>query len=115
MSGPELEIKGLTLRYGGLTAIDSLDLRVGTGTLHGLIGPNGAGKTSVFNAISGLARGAGAIRLRGERIDHLSPDARARRGLARTFQNLRLFREMTALETSSPGCTRMSADRCLRF
>lgn len=104
MSAPELEIEGLTLRYGGLTAIDGLDLRVETGSLHGLIGPNGAGKTSVFNAISGLARqGSGAILLRGERIDHLSPDARARRGLARTFQNLRLFREMTALENVLAG------------
>jgi ABC-type branched-subunit amino acid transport system ATPase component len=104
MSEPELEIVGLTLRYGGLTAIDTLSLRVETGSLHGLIGPNGAGKTSVFNAISGLARGRpGAILLRGERIDHLSPDARARRGIARTFQNLRLFREMTALENVLAG------------
>jgi ABC-type branched-subunit amino acid transport system ATPase component len=104
MSAAELEIEGLTLRYGGLTAIDGLDFRVETGSLHGLIGPNGAGKTSVFNAICGLARGgSGAIMLRGERIDHLSPDARARRGLARTFQNLRLFKEMTALENVLAG------------
>ena len=80
MSAPELEIENLTLRYGGLTAIDALSLSVETGSLHALIGPNGAGKTSVFNAISGLARGqSGAIRLRGERIERLSPDARARR------------------------------------
>jgi ABC-type branched-subunit amino acid transport system ATPase component len=104
MSAPELEIEALTLRYGGLTAIDSLDIRVEAGTLHGLIGPNGAGKTSVFNAVSGLARGqSGAIRLRGARIDPLSPDARARAGLARTFQNLRLFSEMTALENVLAG------------
>ena len=67
MSAPRC-IEGLTLRYGGLTAIDSLDLRVAAGSLHGLIGPNGAGKTSVFNAICGLARGSGAIRLAGEAI-----------------------------------------------
>jgi len=104
MSAPELEIENLTLRYGGLTAIDALSLRVETGSLHALIGPNGAGKTSVFNAISGLARGqSGAIRLRGERIERLAPDARARRGLARTFQNLRLFNEMTALENVLAG------------
>ena len=103
MSAPELQIEGLTLRYGGLTAVDCLDLRVETGSLHGLIGPNGAGKTSIFNAISGLVRGGGAIRLRGERIEHLSPDARARLGLARTFQNLRLFSEMTALENVLAG------------
>ena len=104
MSAPELEIENLTLRYGGLTAIDALSLRIETGGLHALIGPNGAGKTSVFNAISGLARGqSGAISLRGERIERLSPDARARRGLARTFQNLRLFNEMTALENVLAG------------
>ncbi len=103
MSAPELEIAALTLRYGGLTAIDGLSLRVETGSLHGLIGPNGAGKTSVFNAISGLARGSGAILLRGAPIDDLAPDARARRGLARTFQNLRLFNEMTALENVLAG------------
>jgi ABC-type branched-subunit amino acid transport system ATPase component len=96
---PALDITGLTLRYGGLTAIDGLDLNVAPGALHGLIGPNGAGKTSVFNAISGLARPqSGAIRLCGTRIDGRSADARARGGLARTFQNLRLFTEMTALE-----------------
>jgi branched-chain amino acid transport system ATP-binding protein len=104
MSAPELEIEALTLRYGGLTAIDGLDLRVERGSLHGLIGPNGAGKTSVFNAISGLApRQSGVIKLRGARIDRLPPDARARRGLARTFQNLRLFTEMTALENVLAG------------
>ena len=104
MNAPALEIEALTLRYGGLTAIDGLDLRVEAGSLNALIGPNGAGKTSLFNLVAGLARqDSGAIKLGGAPIDGLSPDARARLGLARTFQNLRLFSQMTALENVLTG------------
>jgi branched-chain amino acid transport system ATP-binding protein len=106
LSNPSLrlEIEALTLRYGGLTAIDALYLRVEAGSLHGVIGPNGAGKTSLFNLITGLARpDRGEIKLDGNRIEALPPDARARRGLARTFQNLRLFAQMSVLENVLAG------------
>jgi ABC-type branched-subunit amino acid transport system ATPase component len=92
------------MRFGGLTAVDRLDLTVSNASMHGLIGPNGAGKTTAFNLISGAARQTrGAVRLDGTRIDHLPPYVRARRGLARTFQNIRLFAEMTALENVLAG------------
>ncbi|VTZ28501.1 leucine/isoleucine/valine transporter subunit; ATP-binding component of ABC superfamily [Methylocella tundrae] len=104
MTAALLQIEALTLRYGGLTAIDSLDLTLEAGSLDALIGPNGAGKTSFFNLVTGLNKQqAGTIRLDGARIDSLSPDRRARRGLARTFQNLRLFTQMTALENVLTG------------
>ncbi|PNG27966.1 ABC transporter ATP-binding protein [Methylocella silvestris] len=103
-AAPLLSIKGLTLRYGGLAAIEDFDLSVTEGALDALIGPNGAGKTSLFNLISGLTRqDEGEICLGGARIDRLSPSQRARRGLARTFQNLRLFAEMTAIENVLVG------------
>lgn len=99
-----LQIEALTLRYGGLTAIDSLNLTLEAGGIDALIGPNGAGKTSLFDLVTGLNRQqAGTILLDGARIDSLSPDRRARRGLARTFQNLRLFTQMTALENVLTG------------
>ncbi len=104
MNAPLLDIEALTLRYGGLTAIDALDLKVEAGALDALIGPNGAGKTSLFNLVTGLARqNSGAIKLDRARIDNLPTHARARRGLARTFQNLRLFTQMTALENVLAG------------
>ncbi|WP_026608423.1 ABC transporter ATP-binding protein [Methylocapsa acidiphila] len=104
MTRPLLQISGLSVRFGGLTAVDRLDLTVEAGAIHGLIGPNGAGKTTAFNLIAGaVRRSAGEIRLDGAPVEGLPPYARVRRGLARTFQNIRLFGEMTALENILAG------------
>lgn len=99
----ELEIESLSLRIGGLHVLDAISLAVERGELLALIGPNGAGKTSVFNCISGLYRGRGAIRFRGEEISRLTPHEIARLGVARTFQHGELFRGMTVLENLLTG------------
>ncbi len=99
----ELEIESLNLRIGGLQVLDAISLAVERGELLALIGPNGAGKTSVFNCISGIYRGDGAIRFRGEEISGLTPHEIARRGVARTFQHGELFPEMTVLENLLTG------------
>jgi branched-chain amino acid transport system ATP-binding protein len=94
-----LEIAGLTIRFGGLTAVSRLDLAVEEGALLALIGPNGAGKTTAFNVITGVyAPSAGTIRFQGREISDLRPHAIARLGIARTFQNIRLFRSLSALD-----------------
>jgi len=91
-AGAGLEIRNLTVRYGGVVAVDSVSLRAGMGVITGLIGPNGAGKTTVFNACSGLLRpAAGTVALHGADVTHLGPAPRARRGLGRTFQRVELF------------------------
>src|SRR2546428_9832472 len=87
-----LEVRDLSLRFGGVRALRGLDLAVGEGETVAVIGPNGSGKTSLFNCVSGAYRpSSGAIRFQGESLLGLSPDRIARRGIARTFQNLRLF------------------------
>ena len=94
-----LECKGLTRRFGGVVALDSLDLEVQTGEVLGLIGPNGAGKTTAFNVVTGLfAPTAGSVMFEDRSIVGLKPSDVTRRGIARTFQNIRLFRGMTVLE-----------------
>jgi ABC-type branched-subunit amino acid transport system ATPase component/ABC-type branched-subunit amino acid transport system permease subunit len=96
---PLLELKGLERRFGGLRAVDGASFDVPAGSITGLIGPNGSGKTTIFNLIDNTLRAdAGEIWLAGERIDGLRPWQRAHRGLGRTFQITRLFREMTVLE-----------------
>ena len=94
----ELSVDRLTLRFGGLTVLDRVSLAADKGELFALIGPNGAGKTSVLNCISGIYRGEGAIRFRGEDIAGRQPHAIARLGLARTFQHGELFPQMSVLE-----------------
>jgi branched-chain amino acid transport system ATP-binding protein len=94
----ELEIERLSLRFGGLKVLDDISFAVAPNELFALIGPNGAGKTSVLNCISGIYRGSGAIRFRGEDIVGRPPHEIARRGLARTFQHGELFPQMTVLE-----------------
>ncbi len=92
MSAPLLELDRCTLRFGGLTAVGDLSFAVEEGALIGLIGPNGAGKTSVFNLITGVYRPtAGVVRFAGESLVGLKPYGINRRGIARTFQNIRLF------------------------
>src|SRR5260370_41103564 len=83
----ELEIEALKLRFGGLVVLDGISLAADAGELLALIGPNGAGKTSVLNCVSGIYRGEGAIRFRGEDVSGRAPDEIARLGIARTFQH----------------------------
>ncbi|SHN45253.1 branched-chain amino acid ABC transporter permease/ATP-binding protein [Cryptosporangium aurantiacum] len=96
--GPRLEVSGLTVRYGGVTAVEDFAIRVASGEVVGLIGPNGAGKTSVIDALTGFARASGTVRLDGTSIDGLAPHVRARRGLGRTFQALELHDDLTVEE-----------------
>ena len=108
MSVPFLEVRNLTMRFGGLTAVDELSFRVEHGAIHGLIGPNGAGKTTTFNMISGFYKPtAGEVRLRDELISGLHMFEVARRGVVRTFQHSTLFAELTVLENALVG-THMS-------
>jgi branched-chain amino acid transport system ATP-binding protein len=100
MSGaPLLEATELSLRFGGNTVLDAVSFDVRERELFAIIGPNGAGKTSTFNCISGVYRpGSGDVRLRGESLLGLRPDRIAARGVARTFQNIELFDNLTVLE-----------------
>jgi branched-chain amino acid transport system ATP-binding protein len=89
----------LTKRFGGLVAIDHLDLEVAERSVHSVIGPNGAGKTTVFNCVMAYyPPEEGSIWFAGKRLDGLTPDRVAAAGISRTYQNLRLFRNVTALE-----------------
>jgi branched-chain amino acid transport system ATP-binding protein/branched-chain amino acid transport system permease protein len=98
-AGPLLEVRGVTKRFGGLTAVDGADLTVERGSITALIGPNGSGKTTLFNLITGnLPADTGTITFAGERIEKLPPWSRGHLGLGRTFQVTRLFKEMTVLQ-----------------
>jgi branched-chain amino acid transport system ATP-binding protein len=99
MSAPLLELDRCSLQFGGLTAVCELSFAVEEGGLVGLIGPNGAGKTSVFNLITGVYQpGAGEVRFAGGSLAHLRPYAITRRGVARTFQNIRLFGSLSVAD-----------------
>lgn len=99
-----LQVEGLALRFGGLQVLRGLDFAVEEGSITSLIGPNGAGKTSVFNCLSGFYRpGGGAIRFMGHAIRGMRPHRITALGMARTFQNLRLFRQMSAIENVMSG------------
>jgi branched-chain amino acid transport system ATP-binding protein len=101
---PLLRCRWLTMRFGGLVALSDLELAVAPRTIHSVIGPNGAGKTTVFNCITqNLQPSAGEIWLDSERIDSLTPDRVAAAGVSRTYQNIRLFRNITALENLLVG------------
>jgi ABC-type branched-subunit amino acid transport system ATPase component len=94
-----LEVQGLVKHFIGVAAVDRVDLIVERGELVSLIGPNGSGKTTLFNCITGIERlDTGRVSFRGERIDGLKPWQIARRGIGRTFQIIRVFPELTALE-----------------
>ena len=99
-----LSISSLTKRFGGLVAVDGVDISVPRGAIAGLIGPNGAGKTTVFNMITGVYRPTGGrVKFAGHTVNGLRPYHITSRGIARTFQNIRLFAEMTALENVMVG------------
>jgi len=96
---PVLEIRGLTKRFGGLRAVNNLDLTLAPGDLAGLIGPNGAGKTTVFNMISGLyVPSGGEVRFRGQSTAGMEPHEITQLGIGRTFQNIRLFPNLSVLD-----------------
>ncbi len=99
-----LETVGLTMSFGGLTAVNSLDLKVHRGQISSLIGPNGAGKTTVFNVVTGIYRPErGSVLFLGEDITAQKPHRIVERGIARTFQNIRLFSNMTCMENVMAG------------
>jgi branched-chain amino acid transport system ATP-binding protein len=98
-AAPTLECRGITVQFQGLRALDDVELSVGQGEILGLIGPNGAGKTTLVNVLSGFQRpSAGRVAMAGQDLTRRSVGRRARAGLARTFQNVRLFEDLTVLE-----------------
>ena len=106
-----LSVSGVTKRFGGVTANKGISFEVAPGELVGIIGPNGAGKSTLFECISGFYRpDEGEVRLDGERITGLAPDAVCRRGIARTFQKLRPFQGMTVLENVMVGALTRTKD-----
>lgn len=103
-AAPMLEIKNLAIQFGGLKAVDNLNLVIKKNQLYGLIGPNGAGKTTVFNMLTGVYKPtAGTIFLDGENITGMSPAQINMHGIARTFQNIRLFKDMSVLDNVKVG------------
>lgn len=99
-----LEAQGVCKYFGGLKAVEKVDMRIEEGSIFGIIGPNGAGKTTFFNICSGMYRPtAGKILFQGKDITGLPPESIARLGIARTFQNIQLFRYMTVLENVKIG------------
>jgi ABC-type branched-subunit amino acid transport system ATPase component len=98
---PVLDVRGLSVKYGGVVAVDEVTLEVRPGTVVGLIGPNGAGKTSVIDAITGFARSKGSVAVAGETLDGLAPHKRVRRGLGRTFQSIELYDDLSVDENVS--------------
>ncbi|MCL6611436.1 MAG: branched-chain amino acid ABC transporter ATP-binding protein/permease [Peptococcaceae bacterium] len=104
--GPEyiLEVKNLTRRFGGLTAVGNLDLKVKRGTVHSLIGPNGAGKTTTVNLITGIDKPSeGSVIFNGEDITGMEPYDSVKRGIARTYQHVRLFKDLRVIDNVAMG------------
>src|SRR3974377_255835 len=98
-----LEVTGVRVRFGGLMALDGVDLKVEDASLTGLVGPNGAGKSTLFGVCSGLTKpNEGRVLLRGHEVTSASPQARARLGLARTFQQPELFMGLTVRQPLLP-------------
>ena len=103
-----------TIRFGGLVAVNELDMSVRPGEIYGLIGPNGAGKTTIFNLLTGVyAPTSGELYFQGQRIDGLKPYEISRRGISRTFQNIRLFPSMSVLENVMTACHRHARQNVL--
>lgn len=101
---PALELRTATMRFGGIVAVNGFDMAIPKGIIAGLIGPNGAGKTTVFNMISGFYKPtSGDIFFSGQRVTGLAPHTTCKAGIARTFQNIRLFHGLTALQNVMVG------------
>jgi branched-chain amino acid transport system ATP-binding protein len=99
-----LEISGLSKRFGGLSALDAVSVSVDQGQIFSVIGPNGAGKTTLYNVVTGfLPASEGRVQFKGQDITHWPVHRRVRAGMVRTFQNIRLFRDMTVLENVMTG------------
>lgn len=109
-----LELSGIAKRFGGVQALAGIDYAVSAGRVHSVIGPNGAGKTTLFNVITGVYRPSeGTVKLHGEVVSGRSPDQLARRGVARTFQNLQVCHHMNALENVMVGAHLRLSQRLL--
>ena len=94
-----LEVHKMSVNFGGIKPVSELDLHINEGELIGLIGPNGAGKTTVFNLLTGVYTPTeGSITFNGERVDRLKPDQIVKKGITRTFQNIRLFKQMSVID-----------------
>jgi len=108
-----LESQNVTKRFGGLTAVSQFDVQVEETSIHSIIGPNGAGKTTFFNCVTGFYRHEeGSILFEGEPVDGMSTDRITRLGIARTYQNIRLFQNMTVMENVlGPGRRRMASSQ----
>ncbi|PYE16928.1 ABC-type branched-subunit amino acid transport system ATPase component [Williamsia limnetica] len=106
---PVLELRNVSVRYGGVVAVDNVSFSVGKGTVVGLIGPNGAGKTTLIDAISGFAPHSGDVVLNSKSIDKLVPHKRIRAGLGRTFQAIELYDDLSVLENIKVGLTAASS------
>jgi ABC-type branched-subunit amino acid transport system ATPase component len=119
---PILEIRSVVKRFGGVAAVNGVSLALDPGRIYGLIGPNGSGKTTLFNCITGVeAIDGGEIRFKGRRIDGLKPHQVFHQGIGRTFQVIRVFPELTALEnllvvtTNDYAAARARAEELLGF
>lgn len=100
-----LEVTNISKNFGGLVAVGDVSFKVEEGSIHGLIGPNGAGKTTLFNLITGIyGVTAGSITFQGERVDNLSPFQIAQKGITRTFQNIRLFKDLSVYDNVLTAC-----------
>ncbi len=105
---PALSVQGMVVRYGGVTAVDDVSFDVGRGLIVGLIGPNGAGKTTLIDAVCGFIRARGQVSLSGRSLDGLKPFERARAGLARTFQAIELWDDLSVHENVTAGAAAAS-------
>lgn len=109
-----LELAGISKRFGGVQALADIDYAVSAGRVHSVIGPNGAGKTTLFNVITGVYQPTeGTVKLHGEVVSGRTPDQLARRGVARTFQNLQVCHHMSALENVMVGAHLRLSQRLL--
>jgi branched-chain amino acid transport system ATP-binding protein len=114
MTTPVLKATGISVSFGGVRAVVDVDLEVGEGKIVGLIGPNGAGKTTFIDAITGFVRSEGRVELDGEDLTGLPPHARARRGLARTWQSIELFDDLSVRENLLVASHRPSVVQTLK-
>jgi branched-chain amino acid transport system ATP-binding protein len=120
MDGFMLRVKGLSMSFGAIQALNKVDIEIAQGRIHGIIGPNGSGKTTLFNCVTGLLKpGTGAVWLDGEEITGNRPDVIARKGIRRTFQAGKLVPGMTVLENVMSGVNdsigAAAADAALRL